>query len=159
MFALLISHPFELHLRLSCTRFRMDWFNLLSHYQWLFQIHFPHLCMATFIPISHANARHPRSHEGAAVRDTAARSHCSLDQLRVLRRRLSSSFPLSSPPEVEKSTWLNNPKERWGLTWALGSLDPDERPKFVKALGVLGLPLDFFGLGLEMELKACGLSF
>ena len=29
-------------------------------------------------------------------------------------------------------------------------LDLDERPKFVKALGVLGLPMDIFGLGLEL---------
>ena len=29
-------------------------------------------------------------------------------------------------------------------------LDPVERPKFVKTLGVLGLPIDIFGLGLEL---------
>ena len=29
-------------------------------------------------------------------------------------------------------------------------LDPKEKPKFVKALIVLGLPIDIFGLGLEL---------
>ena len=45
---------------------------------------------------------------------------------------------------------MNGPKRDESLIWALGSLDPDERPKFVKALSVLGLPLDIFGLGLEL---------
>ena len=40
------------------------------------------------------------------------------------------------------------PKEKGRLDLGLSGLDSDERPKFLKALGALGLPIDTFGLGL-----------
>ena len=37
-------------------------------------------------------------------------------------------------------------------------LDSNERPNFVKAFGVLGLPIDIFGLKFELEPRpsSCG---
>ena len=40
------------------------------------------------------------------------------------------------------------PKEKMRVDLGFSGLDSDERPKFVKALGALGLPIDIFGLGL-----------
>ena len=42
------------------------------------------------------------------------------------------------------------PKENMRMDLGFSGLDSDERPKFVKALGALGLPIDIFGLGLEL---------
>ena len=42
------------------------------------------------------------------------------------------------------------PKEKLRMDLGFSGLDSYERPKFVKALGALGLPIDLFGLGLEL---------
>ena len=39
------------------------------------------------------------------------------------------------------------PKEKMRVDLGFSGLDSDERPKFVKALGALGLPIDIVGLG------------
>ena len=86
--------------------------------------------------------------EEAARHGETARSSCSLDQLRGLRRRLSSP---SSPPEVEKSTWLNDPKEKWGLTSALVGWTSWKGPGLsCWWMIALGLPTNVFRLGLKL---------
>ena len=42
------------------------------------------------------------------------------------------------------------PKEKMRMDLNFSGLDPKEKPKFVKALIALGLPIDIFGLGLEL---------
>ena len=39
------------------------------------------------------------------------------------------------------------PKENMSMDLDFSGLDPKEKPKFVKALIALGLPIDIFGLG------------
>ena len=42
------------------------------------------------------------------------------------------------------------PKEKRRMDLGFSGLDLEEKPKFVKALIALGLPIDIFGLGLEL---------
>ena len=42
------------------------------------------------------------------------------------------------------------PKENMRMDLDFSGLDPKEKPKFVKALIALGLPIDIFGLELEL---------
>ena len=42
------------------------------------------------------------------------------------------------------------PKEKMSMDLDFNGLDPKEKPKFVKALIAFGLPIDIFGLGLEL---------
>ena len=42
------------------------------------------------------------------------------------------------------------PKEKRRMDLGFSRLDLEEKPNFVKALIALGLPIDIFGLGLEL---------
>ena len=42
------------------------------------------------------------------------------------------------------------PKEKMSMDLDFSGLGPKEKPKFVKALIALGLPIDTFGLGLGL---------
>ena len=43
------------------------------------------------------------------------------------------------------------PKEKMSMDLDFSGLGPKEKPKFVKALIALGLPIDTFGLGLGLK--------
>ena len=68
-----------------------------------------------------------------------------------LRRRLSHlRFLRHSLPKVKKKSVAEGPKEKMSMDLDFSGLGPKEKPKFVKALIALGLPIDTFGLGLGL---------
>ena len=81
----------------------------------------------------------------------AARKSAAQTNSEDLRRRLSHlRFLRHSLPEEEEEHVVEGPKEKMSMDLDFSGLGPKEKPKFVKALIALGLPIDTFGLGLGL---------
>ena len=89
----------------------------------------------------------------------AARKSAAQTNSEDLRRRLSRlRFLRHSLLEEEEEHVAEGPKEKMSMDLDFSGLGLKEKPKFVKALIALGLPIDTFGLGLGLKPRpsSCG---